>query len=201
MSLSHAWNQAMTADAYIDQMHDNQDRYRANIETTEIGPEERERFGGHPLRILILTEDFCGDSAQFVPPLVKLAQELPDAEIRFLLRDGWRELASNYRRADGYQAIPVIILMNEQFEEIGHLIERPALVNEQMAAETRRFVAEHPELEGGQRNIDRMPEETREAVKAHNRQWRWTMQEPWTAILFDELAEILDQGRHRQAAD
>ena len=74
-------------------------------------------------------------------------------------------------------------------------------INEQMAAETRRFVAEHPELEGGQRNIDRMPEETREAVKAHNRQWRWTMQEPWTAILFDELAEILDQGRHRQAAD
>lgn len=200
MSLAEAWEQATSADDYINQMTQNEDSYRENIDRTTIGDAERQIFGGDPLNFLILTEDFCGDSAQFVPPLVKLAAELESVEIRFLLRDQHRELASRYRRADGYQAIPVIILLDEQLDEIGFLIERPRAVNEQMAAETRRFADAHPELPGGKRNIDRMPEATRTAIKEHIGQWRGQNQEAWTATLFDELAEILQEEPSRQAA-
>lgn len=200
MRAADVWDRAMTFDEYVAQMTQNRERYQENFEATEITQQDRERFGGQPLRFLVLTEDFCGDSAQFVPPLGKLAHELDNVDIRVLLRDQHHELAENYRRADGYQAIPVIIMLDEDGNELGYLVERPNRVNEQMAAETRRFAQENSHLDGIRRNYDRMPEETRQIVKQHNLTWRWTQQAEWTRILFEDLGEMLDQARVKRAA-
>jgi hypothetical protein len=203
MQAAEFWDQAMDAETYLGQMQQRHDEFVRRIGETEITEADRETFGGDPLRILAITEDWCNDSAQFLPPLVRLDSELPNVEIRFLSRDAHRDLASGYRRKDGYQAIPAIILLDGHGNELGSLIERPQRVYTDLAAETRRFVADNPHLEGAKRTYDKMPDETRRLVKANSDRFRDTRQPQFTRWLFEDLAGILARARAQQphAAD
>lgn len=194
MLAAERWNQAMHADDYIAQMTKNRERFLENIERAEITDEDRARFGRQPLHVLVLTEDWCNDSVQFVPMLLRLAREVPGIEARFLRRDLNLDLADGYRRKDGYQAIPVFILFDGDMREFGFLIERPVRVSKEIAEETRRFQQAHPDLPGINRTIDRMPDETRALVKANNARWRVDFFERWQPYFFDELWSLVEAG-------
>ncbi|HLI52572.1 MAG TPA: thioredoxin family protein [Thermomicrobiaceae bacterium] len=185
------FEQGIPVNEYIEQMHENRELYRANIEQTRISDQDRATFGQAPLKILVLTEDWCTDSAQMVPAVARLAREVPGVELRLLRRDLHRDFAAGYPRADGYQAIPIFILLDGSGRELGTLIERPARATEEMAAETRRFQREHPELPGINRTFDHMPEETRAAVKEHSREWRQGRQDEFARYLLEDLAGIV----------
>ena len=191
------WDEALSVRAYLDQMTQNREIFERRIEATELTDAERDAFRGAPLRFLVLTEDFCGDSAQFIPPVIKLASELPNVEVRLLLRDRYRELAAGYVRKDGYQAIPVLIVLDGAGEELGHLVERPARVNEELSAETRRFARENAHLDGVSRTYDRMPAETRAAIRANANHYRDAQQGRWSRWLLEDLAGIA--GRNVRA--
>lgn len=187
------WNAAMDAGAYLNQMTQNRDLFERRIATTEISDTERAAFAGRPLRFLVLTEDFCGDSAQFIPPLIRLAQELEHVDVRLLLRDQHREFAAGYVRRDGYQAIPVLILLADDGEELGYLVERPARVNDELAAETRRFAKESRHLDAIHRTYDKMTPDTRAAVRANADLFRNANHERWTRWLLEDLAALIAQ--------
>ena len=193
------WEQAMTPDEYMSQMVENRERFESNIARTRIMPGDWAAFGQEPVRILVLTEDWCGDSAQFVPMVVKLAQEIPTVEVRILRRDQHTDLADRYRRKDGYQAIPVFIVLDSEMHELGALIERPERATAEIVEERKRFLAAHPELPGANRAFDRMPEETRQALKEHIAGWRDGQFDRWTRYLMEDLAEITRSVRTRAA--
>ncbi|GBD17100.1 hypothetical protein HRbin26_02014 [bacterium HR26] len=193
------WEQAMTPDEYIGQMAQNRERFESNIARTKIMPGDWAAFGREPLHILVLTEDWCGDSTQFVPMVIKLAQQIPTVEVRILRRDEHRDLADRYRRKDGYQAIPVFIVLDSEMQELGALIERPERATAEIMEEQKRFLAAHPELPGGNRAFDRMPEETRQALKQHIGAWRDEQFDRWTRYLMEDLAEITRSVRTRAA--
>jgi hypothetical protein len=192
------WETAMTAGEYLAQMTQNRELFERRIAATEIHDDERAAFAMLPLRFLILTEDFCGDSAQFIPPVIRLAQELENVDVRLLLRDQHRGLAAGYVRKDGYQAIPVLILLADDGEEIGNLVERPARANEALAAETRRFAKTNTHLVGINRTYDKMAPETKAAVRANSNSFRESQQAEWTRWLFEDLAEIVASARTAQ---
>lgn len=180
----------MEVDEYVDRMTQNRDAFAEGIETTQLTPGQIRLFEGDPVRILVLTEDFCGDSLQLIPPVARLARESANVDVRILRRDDHRDLAANYRRKDGYQAIPVFIVIGSDGEERGFVIERPQIAYAEMAAETRRFAAENAELEGVNRTYDRMPDATRAAVRANIEAFRATRTADWVAELFDELSAV-----------
>lgn len=195
------WDSAMDVDAYLRQMTQKRELFESRIGSTEITALDLEEFSGEQLRCLVLTEDFCGDSAQFIPPVIRLAQELDNVEVRLLLRDRHRDLAAGYVRKDGYQAIPVLILLAADDSEIGYLVERPARVNDELAAETRRFARDNPNLEGVSRTYDKMAPETRAAVRANADRFRDLQQSTWTRWLFQDLAAIVARRAVSSAAD
>ncbi len=199
MLAAERYEQALTIDDYLAQMTLNHDQCVDNIERTVTTEKDREIFGAHPLRVLVLTEEWCIDSTQFVPVVTRLSRELPDMQIRVLKRDENKDLAANYVRKDGYQAIPVFIFFDENMREIGFLIERPEKVTDEMMAETRKFQQEHPDLPGITRTFDHMPEETRAAVKAHSQEWRRGHQDRFARYFLDETAEIVQHAFQEQA--
>lgn len=199
MLAAERYQQAPSIDEYLAQMTQNRDRFVANIDRTKITDKDREFFSAHPLRVLILTEEWCIDSTQFVPVLTRLSREVPDMQIRVLKRDENKDLATNYRRKDGYQAIPVFIFFDEDLREIGYLVERPEKVTDEMMSETRKFQQEHPDLPGITRTFDRMPEETRAAVKAHSQEWRAGLQDRFARYFLDDVAEIIQHAFQKQA--
>lgn len=200
MQAAERFHEGMTIDEYLSRMQENRERFTQNIERTTITEAERAVLSGEPLRILIFTEDWCQDSVQFVPMVAKLEQEVPDIEVRVLSRDEHLDLVSQYRTKDGRQAIPTFVFFDGDMREIGVLVERPAAATVEIAAETRQFLKTHPELPGINRTVDRMPDETRRAVKAHNREWRVDKQERWTRHLFDELVKIVGAARQDRVA-
>lgn len=191
MQAAERYAEALTIDEYLSRMRQNRERFLENIERTAITPEEKAFFSDHPLRVLVITEDWCADSVQLVPALVKLSREVPDLGIRVLQRDQHSEFAARYPRKDGYNAIPIFILFDEEMRELGALIERPARVTQEIAAETRRFQKAHPDLPGINRNVDRMPDETRAAVKANTAAWRVSFQNAWARYLLEDFAQII----------
>ncbi|CCF82818.1 thioredoxin family protein [Nitrolancea hollandica] len=200
MQAAEHFHEGMAIAEYLSRMRENRDHFIRNIEQTPVSDADRFVLGGEPLRILIFTEDWCQDSVQFVPMVAKLEQEVPDIEVRVLFRDAHLDLVSRYRSKDGRQAIPTFVFFDGDMREIGVLVERPAVATEEIAAETRRFQKAHPELPGINRTVDRMPDETRRAVKAHTREWRVDKQERWTRYMFDEIARIVQAARQDRVA-
>lgn len=77
--------------------------------------------------LLVLVEDWCGDGFNSVPWLARLADSVADKlELRVLRRDENLDLMDAHLSPAGGRAIPVVIVLDENFEEIGWWGSRPA---------------------------------------------------------------------------
>ena len=76
-------------------------------------------------RLLVIAEDWCGDASNTVPVVARLADRLPGLELRIVLRDQNPELMNQYL-TNGSRSIPIVIVLDEEFNEIGHWGPRPA---------------------------------------------------------------------------
>ncbi len=74
---------------------------------------------------LIITEGWCGDAAQNVPVIEKIAAESAEIETRYILRDENLELMDKHL-TNGGRSIPVLIVLDaETLEELGTWGPRP----------------------------------------------------------------------------
>ncbi len=77
--------------------------------------------------LLVLVEDWCGDAFNSVPWLARLADAVPDKlELRVLRRDENLDLMDAHLSPTGGRAIPVVMVLDENYEEIGWWGSRPA---------------------------------------------------------------------------
>lgn len=74
---------------------------------------------------LVLTESWCGDAAQIVPVLDRIAEESPVVDIRFLLRDQHPAVMDAYRTNGGKSIPKLICLRTHDLTEIGTWGPRP----------------------------------------------------------------------------
>ncbi len=75
---------------------------------------------------LVLTESWCGDAAQSVPVLHRIAEESPIVDIRFLLRDKNPVLMNAYLTNGGRSIPKLICLRASDLFELGTWGPRPA---------------------------------------------------------------------------
>lgn len=74
---------------------------------------------------LIITEGWCGDAAQNIPTIEKIAAESENIETRYILRDENPELMDAYL-TNGGRSIPKLIALDaETLEELGNWGPRP----------------------------------------------------------------------------
>ncbi|MDZ7715776.1 MAG: thioredoxin family protein [Balneolaceae bacterium] len=79
---------------------------------------------------LVLTEGWCGDAAQNVPVLNKIAETSANIDIRFILRDKHLDIMDEYL-TNGGRSIPKLICLDANtLEEIGTWGPRPAVIQE-----------------------------------------------------------------------
>ncbi len=86
------------------------------------------RQAAKPMVWLVLTEAWCGDAAQNIPAIAKMAEVNPLVSLRFLLRDEHLDIMDNYLTG-GSRAIPKLIALDEgTLEELGTWGPRPVAV-------------------------------------------------------------------------
>lgn len=90
-----------------------------------------------PVKWLVLTEGWCGDASQNLPILNKMAEASANIELRILLRDEHLDLMDQYL-TNGARAIPKLIIMDGNLNQIGTWGPRPSVVQE-MVLENKRI--------------------------------------------------------------
>ncbi|SMG38507.1 Thioredoxin [Marivirga sericea] len=73
---------------------------------------------------LVITEAWCGDAAQNIPFIAKLADENSNIDLRFIMRDENLEIMNHYL-TNGAKSIPILIMMDENFNDLATWGPRP----------------------------------------------------------------------------
>lgn len=190
----------ISVDAFVDQMEVNKEKFLENVEAFTMSDEDRAFFTNHPVSIAAFGEDWCTDVIQFLPVAVKIAREAPSVTLSIFKRDDNLDLMQPYLKEGKYQSIPVFVVYDADWNELGHFIERPAEVTAQMATETRRFAQENADLEGINRTYEHMPEATRQAVRENSSRFRWGNMDAWNRIFVEDLKALITSGATAGAA-
>ncbi len=74
--------------------------------------------------LLVLNEDWCGDSVNILPYLAKLTDGLENMEMRIVRRDENLDIMDAHLTGKS-RSIPVVILLDEDFRECGWWGPRP----------------------------------------------------------------------------
>jgi hypothetical protein len=85
---------------------------------------------------LVLSEDWCGDGANSLPYLARLVEATPNLDLRILSRDDNPDLMDTHLTGEA-RAIPVVMVLDEEFQEVGWWGPRPAPLHEIFLREIR----------------------------------------------------------------
>lgn len=86
--------------------------------------EEAARIGGE-WRLLVISEDWCGDASNTVPVIARFAEVVPTVEMRVVKRDENPELIDRYLTG-GSRSIPVAVVLDRELHPVGWWGPRPA---------------------------------------------------------------------------
>ena len=132
MATADRFGQGMTMSEYLDQMRVNKERFVRFMSEATIEDEDREalRRLGPGLRILVITEDWCGDALYSFPALARLVEGEPGVEMRVFLRDKNPDVMAQYLKRGLYRTIPVFVFFDERMNELARFMERQDVVSE-----------------------------------------------------------------------
>jgi len=125
MVTAERFAQGLTVGDYVAQMITNREAFARLLAEAPVRPEDREALAGlgRKIKILVITEDWCPDSLRTIPPVARLIDRLPNAELRILLRDANPDVMDQYLKRGQFRAIPVFAVFDEEMHEIGRMIE------------------------------------------------------------------------------
>jgi len=106
----------------------NRQRMHRLGKTIEVEAEVKEVISNvrRPMIWLVMTEAWCGDAAQNIPVIEKVAAESERIETRYIFRDEHPELMDRYL-TNGARAIPKLLALDARtYEILGSWGSRPA---------------------------------------------------------------------------
>jgi len=132
------WGSALSYDQFVKASKEHCELWTGVYRTAKIpdwAVEDATKLGRR-FRFVALAEDWCGDASSTVPVVVRFAEAI-GAELRVLRRDEHPEVMDRYLSPTGARAIPVVIVLTEAMEEVGHWGSRPAELQAFVVAQRR----------------------------------------------------------------
>ena len=123
----------MTWKDYLAQMGDTRPRTEENYQRAALTEDERRFFSGirQVRHALMLAENWCGDVHRNSPMLARIAEAMPNCELRVFFRDQHLDLTDAYLN-NGYRSIPVLVFFDQDWNEVARWIERPHAATQRM---------------------------------------------------------------------
>ncbi len=135
---------ALSFQEYVDKAEMNVPTIKANYEDTQISEEDHKHFASlssrlekGAIKVLALSEPWCGDCVENLPIVAKLASLYPCFDLLVFSRDDNLDIMDRYL-TDGKRVIPVFVFFDEKGQEIGRFIERPQGARDFLARETEQ---------------------------------------------------------------
>ncbi|GAB4072754.1 thioredoxin family protein [Barrientosiimonas marina] len=137
MNLNQWFDEGMDPNTYVESMTEHQDGL-LHIYESFTPPEDSEfnkNLYSQNLRVIILTEDWCGDAMLNVPILFRMAEQV-NMPVKLLLRDENLELMDHYLTNGRSRSIPIFIFIDEAGNEVASWGPRADEI-QQFAAESQ----------------------------------------------------------------
>lgn len=143
-----AWEQGMSWDRYLgEEVQRHRPLWEGVYRKSRVPAWvlEAAQALGRELKLLVLTEDWCGDAANTVPVIARFAEQAPTVEMRLLKRDEHFELMDRFLTA-GSRSIPLAIVLDADFTPIGRWGPRPRELQEFVIREKRACIRPSDEI-------------------------------------------------------
>ena len=126
----------ITFAAFLEQAKSRTAEWRQHYNDAAVTPELMSQMRALPdrRRILVVAEDWCGDSVNSLPYLARLVDGAPERlELRIVNSAAGQAVQEAHRTADGRVATPTVVILAEDGRFIGAWTERPAALAEHVA--------------------------------------------------------------------
>ncbi len=120
MELQQWFEKGLTTEQYIDGMKTNKENLLKVYESFHLSGESKEALLTIPptgIKVIVLTEDWCGDAMVNIPILLRIA-EATNIDVRFILRDSNLELMDQYLTNGTARSIPIFIFIDGKGNEL-----------------------------------------------------------------------------------
>lgn len=138
--LRAAWDAGFAWDDYLEgEVHAHAALWRAVWERARVGADalrRAEEIGGR-WRLLVISEDWCGDASNTVPVMARLAEAVPGMEMRVVKRDEHPALMDRFLTG-GARSIPLALVLRDDFSLAGVWGPRPTELQAWVLTEKRR---------------------------------------------------------------
>ena len=121
------WERGVPFRDYLeDEVEEHTDLWRGNFRKHDAPAWAVDRASeiGGSWKLLVISEDWCGDASNSVPVLARFAEAVPGVELRVVKRDENPDLMDAYL-TNGGRAIPVAVVLDEDFRPRGSWGPRP----------------------------------------------------------------------------
>ena len=127
-SLGALFQHGKTWTEFFEGAKSRKETWRDNYANGEPAAElvERARAVDGTWQVLVVAEDWCGDSANTIPYLVRLVEQVPGLELRIVNSSVGRWVMERYKTPDGRAATPTVVLLDAEGTPNGCFVERPA---------------------------------------------------------------------------
>ncbi|MDM5227643.1 thioredoxin family protein [Cytobacillus sp. NJ13] len=119
MELLDWFQKGIRLQEYTEGMKVNKDEMMGIYDRFSLSEKEKARlaeFRDTGIKVIVLTEDWCGDAMLNIPILLKITEET-GMEVRFILRDQNLELMDQYLTNGTSRAIPIYIFIDKEGKE------------------------------------------------------------------------------------
>lgn len=119
---------AQTFEEYLERVQENRDLWHSLYQRAKLPVEQIERAAKleGEWKLLVLLEDWCGDAFNTIPVVARLAEAVPQLELRVLPRDENLDLMDEHLSPTGGRSIPVVMLLDADYVECAWWGSRPA---------------------------------------------------------------------------
>jgi len=125
VNLTDAYDLAMSYETYIELLGDYSDLHQLHYKKFSIDEKNCTKiFGYKNVKILTITEPWCGDSLAMLPIMRKIVEENDHWEIKVLLRDANLEFMDQFLTND-VRGIPVFLFLDDRGEFLFRWGPRP----------------------------------------------------------------------------
>jgi hypothetical protein len=131
MTWKEQYEKGMSFGEFVAGATKNKELWEAVYRLAKIPPEfvERARAIEGRRHLLVLVEDWCGDAVNSIPLVVRLVEAAPNLDVRLLERDENPDVM-NTHLTNGSRSIPVVMVLDEDYEECGWWGPRPRELQE-----------------------------------------------------------------------
>ena len=184
------FSEALSPQAYIEQMKVNRAPFEAIYESIQIPGEVQEFFDGlsEPVNLAVFHAEWCGDAVSTTPAILRLAESSGKINVGVFNRDEEVDLTNTFVPEHRANTVPVFVVLDREMGEIARFIETARSLVPQIDAMDDSIAAEVAQ------EADAQADNARALTRGKRTAFRVSHGKEWGQVILQEFRQVVSDG-------